>query len=63
MLDGILDRKIEFEEYVDTRFAQRALVQTAWKFQPGDSDDPMPAQRKPAICPWQSYEPLPQQLQ
>lgn len=33
---GVLDRKIEFEEYVDTRFAERARVQTAWKFEPGD---------------------------
>lgn len=33
---GVLERKIEFEEYVDTSFAERALMQTAWKFEPGD---------------------------
>jgi len=33
---GVLERRIEFEEYVDTRFAERALMQTAWKFEPGD---------------------------
>jgi NitT/TauT family transport system substrate-binding protein len=32
---GVLDRKIEFEEYVDARFAERSLIQTAWKFEPG----------------------------
>lgn len=30
-----LDRKIEFEEYVDTRFAEGAKHQTAWKYEPG----------------------------
>jgi NitT/TauT family transport system substrate-binding protein len=34
---GILERKIEFEEYVDVRFADRAAIQTAWKFGPGSS--------------------------
>jgi NitT/TauT family transport system substrate-binding protein len=33
---GVLDRKIEFDEYVDVRFAERAKIQTAWKFEPGD---------------------------
>ncbi len=32
---GVLDRKIEFEEYVDTQFAEGAKPQTAWKYQPG----------------------------
>ena len=31
----VLDRKIEFEEYVDTRFAEGAKPETAWKCQPG----------------------------
>jgi NitT/TauT family transport system substrate-binding protein len=31
---GVLDRKIEFEEYVDTRFAERAGAQTAWPYEP-----------------------------
>jgi NitT/TauT family transport system substrate-binding protein len=34
---GVLDRKIEFEEYVDTTFAERSLIQTAWKFEPGEN--------------------------
>jgi NitT/TauT family transport system substrate-binding protein len=29
---GVLDRKIEFEEYTDTRFADKASIQTAWKY-------------------------------
>ena len=36
---GVLDRKIEFEEYVDTRFAERAQIKTAWKFSPGEDLD------------------------
>ena len=32
---GVLDRKIEFEEYTDTRFSDRARIQTAWKYEPG----------------------------
>jgi NitT/TauT family transport system substrate-binding protein len=32
---GVLDRKIEFEEYTDTRFADQASIQTAWKWVPG----------------------------
>jgi NitT/TauT family transport system substrate-binding protein len=32
---GVLDRKIEFEEYVDTRFAEGAKEQVAWKYEPG----------------------------
>jgi NitT/TauT family transport system substrate-binding protein len=32
---GVLDRKIEFEEYTDIRFADRASIQTAWKYEPG----------------------------
>jgi hypothetical protein len=35
MESGVLERKIEFEEYVDTRFAERAQFQTAGKFEPG----------------------------
>jgi NitT/TauT family transport system substrate-binding protein len=31
---GVLDRKIEFEEYVDTRFAERAGAQAAWAYEP-----------------------------
>ena len=36
---GVLERKIEFEEYVDTRFAERAQLQTAWKFKPGGDSE------------------------
>ncbi len=32
---GVLDRKIEFEEYVDTRFAEKAKSQTPWSYEPG----------------------------
>ncbi len=32
---GVLERKIEFEEYTDTRFADRASILTAWKYVPG----------------------------
>jgi NitT/TauT family transport system substrate-binding protein len=33
---GVLERNIEFDEYVDTRFAEGAKIQTAWKYEPGD---------------------------
>jgi NitT/TauT family transport system substrate-binding protein len=32
---GVLTKKIEFEEYTDTRFADKASIQTAWKYEPG----------------------------
>jgi NitT/TauT family transport system substrate-binding protein len=32
---GVLEKKIEFSEYVDTRFAEGAKEQTAWKYEPG----------------------------
>ena len=32
---GVLDRKIAFEDYVDTRFADGAASQTPWKYEPG----------------------------
>ncbi len=35
METGVLDRKIEFDEYTDTRFSDRASIATAWKYQPG----------------------------
>jgi NitT/TauT family transport system substrate-binding protein len=35
MESGVLDRKIEFDEYVDVRFAEAAEHQTAWTFEPG----------------------------
>src|ERR1035437_1292438 len=35
---GILDRKIEFEEYVDTRFAEGAKEQVAWRYEAGASE-------------------------
>ncbi len=34
---GVLDRKIEFEEYVDTAFAEGARYKTAWKFGVGST--------------------------
>lgn len=35
METGVLDRKIEFDEYVDTRFSDKASIQTAWKYEAG----------------------------
>ena len=35
MESGVLDRKIEFSEYVDTRFADGAASETPWKYEPG----------------------------
>jgi len=32
---GVLDKKIDFEEYADTRFSDRASIQTAWEYDPG----------------------------
>jgi NitT/TauT family transport system substrate-binding protein len=34
---GVLDRKIEFEEYTDLRFSDKASIQTAWKYEPGSA--------------------------
>ena len=34
---GVLKDKIEFEEYTDLRFADRATIQTAWKYEPGSA--------------------------
>jgi NitT/TauT family transport system substrate-binding protein len=35
MESGVLDKRIEFDEYVDVRFAEHSQIQTAWKFEPG----------------------------
>lgn len=35
---GVLGRKIEFEEYVDLRFADHASIKTAWVYEPGSSE-------------------------
>jgi NitT/TauT family transport system substrate-binding protein len=32
---GVLNRKIEFSEYADTRFSDGAIAQTAWKYEAG----------------------------
>ncbi|MEQ1886941.1 MAG: ABC transporter substrate-binding protein [Bryobacteraceae bacterium] len=37
METGVLDKKIEFEEYTDLRFADRAAIQTAWKYEIGSA--------------------------
>jgi len=34
---GVLDRRIEFEDYTDVQFSDRASIQTAWKYEPGTS--------------------------
>ena len=31
----VLDKRIAFEDYVDTRFSDHAAIQTSWKYQPG----------------------------
>ncbi len=31
----VLDKKIDFNDYVDTRFSDKASIQTSWKYQPG----------------------------
>jgi len=33
---GVLDHKLSFEDFVDTRFAEGAMSQTAWKFESAD---------------------------
>ena len=33
---GLLDRPIPFEEYVDTRFADRSMMSTPWRYEAGD---------------------------
>lgn len=35
---GVLDKKIQFEDYVDTRFADKASIKTAWKYEPGSGE-------------------------
>jgi NitT/TauT family transport system substrate-binding protein len=35
METGLLPYKIEFEEYTDTRFSDKASIQTAWKYEAG----------------------------
>jgi NitT/TauT family transport system substrate-binding protein len=32
---GVLNNKIAFEDYTDTRFSDNASIQTAWKYEPG----------------------------
>jgi NitT/TauT family transport system substrate-binding protein len=32
---GVLNKKIAFEDYTDTRFADHASIETAWKYEPG----------------------------
>jgi NitT/TauT family transport system substrate-binding protein len=34
---GVLEKNIEFNEYIDTRFAEGAKLSTAWKYKPGDA--------------------------
>ncbi len=35
METGVLDKKIEFNEYTDTRFSDKASIQTAWRYEAG----------------------------
>jgi NitT/TauT family transport system substrate-binding protein len=32
---GVLNKKLEFSEYTDTRFSDNATLQTSWKYEPG----------------------------
>jgi NitT/TauT family transport system substrate-binding protein len=32
---GVLNKKIEFSDYTDTRFSDKQTLQTAWKYEPG----------------------------
>jgi NitT/TauT family transport system substrate-binding protein len=32
---GVLNKKIDFSAYTDTRFSDKASIQTAWKYEPG----------------------------
>ncbi|MES2221297.1 MAG: ABC transporter substrate-binding protein [Acidobacteriota bacterium] len=32
---GVLNKKIEFDQYTDTRFSDHAMGETAWKYEPG----------------------------
>jgi NitT/TauT family transport system substrate-binding protein len=32
---GVLNKKIEFSEYADTRFSDGAATQTPWKYEAG----------------------------
>jgi len=34
---GVLNKKIEFDEYVDLSFADRASIRTAWRYDPGSA--------------------------
>src|SRR5580704_16440003 len=34
---GVLDKKLEFSEYTDTRFSDKASIQTPWRYEPGIS--------------------------
>lgn len=32
---GVLNKKIDFSQYTDTRFSDKAAIETAWKYEPG----------------------------
>jgi NitT/TauT family transport system substrate-binding protein len=32
---GVLNKKLEFSEYTDTRFSDKASILTPWKYEPG----------------------------
>jgi NitT/TauT family transport system substrate-binding protein len=32
---GVLNKKLEFDEYTDTRFSDKASIQTPWRYEPG----------------------------
>jgi NitT/TauT family transport system substrate-binding protein len=32
---GVLNKKLEFSEYADTRFSDNASIETPWRYEPG----------------------------
>jgi NitT/TauT family transport system substrate-binding protein len=35
METGVLNKRMEFSQYTDTRFSDKASIMTAWKYEPG----------------------------
>jgi NitT/TauT family transport system substrate-binding protein len=38
METGVLNKKLEFSEYTDTRFSDKASIQTPWRYEPGTAN-------------------------
>jgi NitT/TauT family transport system substrate-binding protein len=35
METGVLNKKLQFSEYADTRFSDKASIATPWRYEPG----------------------------